>query len=128
MSRPPLKEVAELAQVSEPTVSRVLNGKPGVASATRDRVVAALAALGHTDVAEPSTTSRPLIGVIIPEMTNPIFPEIAHSVMNRLSRHGRVSLIGVATRDLQSEERYIEEFIASGAEGLVVVSGFFFYV
>ena len=38
MARPPLRLIADEAGVSEPTVSRVLNGRTGVAPATRDRV------------------------------------------------------------------------------------------
>lgn len=43
---PRLAEIAAQAAVSEATVSRVLNGRPGVADATRQRVLAALDVLG----------------------------------------------------------------------------------
>ena len=123
MSRPPLRDVATLAGVSEPTVSRVLNGRAGVADATRSRVVDALANLGFTEVPEPGAVRTGMVGVITGELTNPVFGELSQTIATRLARHGLIATLGVAARNLTPEERYVDEFIASGVDGIVMIAG-----
>ncbi len=127
MARPPLKVVAELAGVSEPTVSRVLNGRTGVAMATRDRVTAALAELGYDHDLRQSDPTRPksrgTIGIISGELVNPVFPELAHRIMERLAAHGLIATIGVADPNLAEEQRYVEEFMSTGVDGMVIIAG-----
>ncbi len=123
MTRPPLRDVASLAGVSEPTVSRVLNGRAGVAEATRTRVVAALADLGFTEVPEPGEIRTGVVGLITGELTNPVFGELSQTITNRLARHGLVATLGVAARNLTPEERYVDEYISAGVDGLVIVAG-----
>ncbi len=127
MVRPPLKVVAQLAGVSEPTVSRVLNGRAGVASTTKARVTAALADLGFDELPSPSdptrARSRGTIGIITGELVNPVFPELAHRVMERLTGHGLIATIGVAHNNLAEEQRYVEEFVSAGVDGLIFIAG-----
>ena len=77
---PRLADIAAQAAVSEATVSRVLNGKPGVAAPTRQRVLAALDVLGCERPARLRRRSAGLIGLVTPELTNPIFPAFAQAV------------------------------------------------
>ncbi len=121
--RPPLRDVARRAKVSEPTVSRVLNGREGVAPATRDRVLAALTEFGYTAVPKPAKTRRGAVGIVSAELTNPVFPLLVHEVVERLARHGVVATVGVAATGLASEERYVEEFGESGVDGIVFIAG-----
>lgn len=121
--RPPLRDVARRAKVSEPTVSRVLNGREGVAPATRDRVLAALTEFGYTAVPEPAKTRRGAVGIVSAELTNPVFPVLVHEVVERLARHGVVATVGVAATGLGSEERYVQEFGESGVDGIVFIAG-----
>ncbi len=123
MPRPPLREVAHRAGVSEPTVSRVLNGRVGVADGTRAKVVEALADLGFHDIPEPSAVRTGVVGLITGELTNPVFGEMSEGIITRLARHGLVTNLGVATRNLISEERYIDEFVTRGVDGLVMIAG-----
>lgn len=123
MSRPPLKDVANLAGVSEPTVSRVLNGRAGVAEATRRRVVAALEGLGYGVPEAPRRMPRNAVGIISGEITNPVFPALTHEVSARLARHGIVSTIGVAATDTGTEEQYVEEFRRVDVDGIVFIAG-----
>ncbi len=123
INRPALKDVAELASVSEPTVSRVLNGRPGVARSTRARVVAALAELGFTDVPEPRAVQRGVVGLIVGELTNPVFPAFAHHIGTRLGRHGILTSVAAADPRLAPEERNIDEFLSAGVDGMIFVGG-----
>ncbi len=121
-SRPKLQEVSELAGVSLATVSRVLNAKPGVAGDTRAKVLGVLADLGYQDVpVRPEQTG--VVGIVTPEMDNPIFPLIAQTIESRLARQGLLSMICPATSDTVNEQEYLDHFAKTNAAGIVVVNG-----
>ena len=66
--------------VSEATVSRVLNGKPGVSETTRDAVLTALDVLGYERPTQLRGERARLVGLVLPELQNPIFPALAEVV------------------------------------------------
>ena len=123
MDRPPLKSVAKLAGVSEPTVSRVLNGRPGVAATTRNRVVAALGELGFDEVPEPSRSRRNAIGIVCGEFNNPVFPTLIHHLSMQFGRHGLLTTVAITDPQLNPEERCISELVDCAADGLVLIGG-----
>lgn len=123
MSRPPLKTVAALAGVSEPTVSRVLNGREGVSDGLRARVVAALESLGFDDVPEPQTTRRGVIGIVCGEFLNPVFSTFVHHISTELGRRGYLCSVAVTDRELVPEERCIRELVQTGVDGIVFIGG-----
>src|SRR5690625_1366562 len=88
-----LTDVAEQAGVSTATVSRVLNGKPEVAAETRKAVLAALDLLGYERPERLRARSAGLIGLIVPELSNPVFPAFAQSVESVLSTMGYTPLL-----------------------------------
>jgi len=120
--RPKLNEVADLAGVSLATASRVLNGKQGVANSTRERVLEALSDLGYRDVPVRQQTNG-VIGIITPELDNPIFPVMAQAIEARLARQGMLAMICSATSDTVNEREYLDHFLSSEAAGVVVVNG-----
>src|SRR2546423_15479463 len=75
-----LAEVAKYAGVSEATVSRVLNGKPGISDATRAAVLTALDVLGYERPSKLRGQRARLVGLVLPELQNPIFPAFAEVV------------------------------------------------
>src|SRR6266700_883568 len=81
-----LAEVAKKVGVSEPTVSRVLNGKPGVSEATRQAVLTALDVLGYERPTQLRGERARLVGLVLPELSNPIFPAFAEVVGGALVR------------------------------------------
>jgi DNA-binding LacI/PurR family transcriptional regulator len=83
-----LTEVAARAQVSEATVSRVVNRRPGVAGRTRDAVEQAIAELGY----EPSNRGQ-LVAMITPWISNPFFADVAELVESALAPHGLKGVI-----------------------------------
>ncbi|MEM9651747.1 MAG: LacI family DNA-binding transcriptional regulator [Actinomycetota bacterium] len=122
-ARPPLRDVAALAGVSEPTVSRVLNGKDGVAAATRERVLAALTELGFDTAATIGAGRLNRVGIITGELTNPVFPKMVNAISERLARHDYVASVAVNTTELHPEDRYVQDFIEMGVDGFVFVAG-----
>ncbi len=122
--RPPrLRDVAELAGVSEPTVSRVLNGRTGVARATRDKVVDALAELGFDDAPPPVRSRSSVIGMLSGALTNPVFPLMISHIGSKLAAEGYLCTIALVDERQNPEERCIAEFIRAGVDGVIVVGG-----
>jgi alanine racemase len=120
--RPRLYEVAHLAGVSEATVSRVINGKPGVADRTRRQVLDVLSELGYRDV--PSRPHRTgVIGILTPELDNPIFPLLAQSIEARLARHDYVSMVCPTTAETINEQDYLDQLVSGNAAGAVIING-----
>lgn len=118
-----LQDVAALAGVSESTVSRVMNGKPGVSDRTRDRVVRVLAELGYApDVLHP-TPAVGVVGLIVPELDNPIFPKFVQTIEERLLARGYLCVLCCATRVGATEDDYLGSLIDRRVAGVIVVSG-----
>jgi DNA-binding LacI/PurR family transcriptional regulator len=83
-----ITEVAAQARVSEATVSRVVNRRPGVAGRTREAVERAIAELGY----EPTNRGQ-LVAVITPWLSNPFFSEVAELIESALAPHGLKGII-----------------------------------
>ncbi len=92
-----LADIAAQAGVSEATVSRVLNGKPGVAATTRHSVLAALDVLGYERPVRLRQRSEGLVGLITPELENPIFPALAQVIGQALTRQGYTPILATQT-------------------------------
>ncbi|WP_229734419.1 LacI family DNA-binding transcriptional regulator [Cellulomonas carbonis] len=118
-----LKDLAEQAGVSTATVSRVLNGKAGVSSQTRKSVLAALDVLGYDRPEKLRTRSEGLVGLIVPELTNPVFPALAQSIENSLAERGFTPLLCTQSPGGTTEDEYVEMLIEHGVDGIVFVSG-----
>jgi len=120
--RPRLSDIARIAGVSEATVSRVINGKPGVAEPTRRLVLDALSDVGYADVpSRPHHTG--LVGILTPELDNPIFATLAQSIEAKLARHHYVSVICPSTAETINEQDYLDHLVQSRAAGAVIVNG-----
>jgi len=118
-----LADIAAQAGVSEATVSRVLNGKPGVAEATRQAVLTALDVLGYERPAKLRQHSAGLIGLIVPELENPIFPAFAQAIESALARQGYTPVLCTQTPGGVGEDEYTKMLLERGVAGIVVVSG-----
>jgi len=123
MPRTRLVDLAERSGVSTATVSRVLNRKPGVSESTRQAVHRAMDALGYERPNHRVPTSAGLVGLIVPELTNPIFPAFAQSIETVLARHGYTPLLCTQTASGASEDEYVETLISAAVSGIVFVNG-----
>ncbi|GAA2312755.1 LacI family transcriptional regulator [Streptomyces kunmingensis] len=118
-----LADIAAQAGVSEATVSRVLNGKPGVAAATRQSVLAALDVLGYERPVRLRRHSAGLVGLITPELENPIFPALAQVVVQALTRQGYTPILATQTPGGSTEDELTEMLVDRGVSGIIYVSG-----
>ncbi|MQY14757.1 HTH-type transcriptional repressor CytR [Streptomyces sp. RB5] len=118
-----LADIAGQAGVSAATVSRVLNGKPGVAAATRRSVLAALDVLGYERPVRLRQRSAGLIGLIIPELENPIFPAFAQVIGEALTRQGYTPVLATQSPGGSTEDELTEMLVDHGVDGIIFVSG-----
>jgi DNA-binding LacI/PurR family transcriptional regulator len=118
-----LADIAAQAGVSEATVSRVLNGKPGVADGTRQVVLTALDVLGYERPSRLKQRSAGLVGLIVPELDNPIFPAFAQVIESALARQGYTPVLCTQTPGGVHEDDYTQMLLERGVSGIVFVSG-----
>ncbi|GAA4729281.1 LacI family DNA-binding transcriptional regulator [Isoptericola chiayiensis] len=118
-----LSDLAEQAGVSTATVSRVLNGKPGVASSTRQAVLAALDVLGYERPSALSGRSAGLVGLVVPELTNPVFPAFAQAIESILAQRGYTPLLCTQAPGGTTEDEYVSTLVDHSVDGIVFVSG-----
>ena len=123
-SRGRLADLASYAGVSEATVSRVLNDKPGVAAATRQAVLTALDVLGYERPSKLRRSSAGLIGLVVPELSNPIFPMLAQGIETHLAAAGYTPVLCTQTPGGVHEDEYVQMLLARGVSAIVFVSGF----
>src|SRR5918999_881117 len=120
-----LAEVARKVGVSEATVSRVLNGKPGVSDSTRQAVLVALDVLGYERPTKLRGERGRLVGLVLPELQNPIFPAFADVVGGALAQHGFTPVLCTQTAGGISEAEYIELLLQHQVSGVVFAGGLY---
>jgi alanine racemase len=118
-----LADIAAQAGVSEATVSRVLNDKPGVAPETRQAVLTALDVLGYERPARLRKHSAGLVGLVVPELENPIFPLFAQVIESVLAQHGYTPVLCTQTPGGVTEDEYVEMLLERSVAGIIFVSG-----
>src|SRR3954470_2518529 len=118
-----LAEVAAKVGVSEATVSRVLNEKPGVSDATRQAVLTALDVLGYERPAKLRGDRGRLVGLVLPELQNPIFPAFAEVMGAVLVQRGFIPLLCTQTAGGIPEADYVELLLQHHVSGVVFAGG-----
>ncbi|WP_265736771.1 LacI family DNA-binding transcriptional regulator [Actinacidiphila yeochonensis] len=118
-----LADIAAQAGVSEATVSRVLNGKPGVSATTRESVLAALDVLGYERPVRLRQRSAGLVGLITPELANPIFPAMAQVIGQALTRQGYTPVLATQSPGGSTEDELVEMLVERGVAGIIFASG-----
>lgn len=122
-SRTRLMDIAEQAGVSTATVSRVLNSKAVVAEETRRAVLSALDLLGYERPEKLRARSAGLIGLVVPELSNPVFPVYAQHIESELSANGYTPLLCTQAPGGVTEDQYIEVLVEHRVDGIIFVSG-----
>ncbi len=118
-----LSDIARQAEVSEATVSRVLNDRPGVSVETRQAVLIALDVLGYERPARLRKRSAGLVGLVVPELDNPIFPAFAQIIESALAQQGYTPVLCTQTPGGVPEDEYVEMLLDRQVSGIVFVSG-----
>jgi LacI family transcriptional regulator len=125
--RPTIADVARLAGVHASTVSRALDpaARHRISAAVAERVSAAAEQLGY----RPSALAAGLrsgrshtVGVLVPDLTNPVFPPIVQAIEAALARAGYVTLLASTEADAAKEAMLIRRMAAQGADGIILAS------
>jgi DNA-binding LacI/PurR family transcriptional regulator len=119
-----LTEVAAKVGVSEATVSRVLNGRPGVSAATTEAVLTALDVLGYERPTKLRGERARLVGLVLPELQNPIFPAFADVVGGSLAQVGLTPVLCTHTVGM-SEADYIDLLFEQRVSGVLFAGGLY---
>jgi LacI family transcriptional regulator len=122
--RPTINDVAREAGVSKASVSAVLNHKPGVSDRTRARVQAVMERLNYRPTGPvlgrgPSGRRRSL-GLIIKEMDNPYYTEVATGALAEGRKHGYTVLVASSEGDYEAEKEAVELMREQGVDGLII--------
>ncbi|MEK4294405.1 LacI family transcriptional regulator [Paenibacillus odorifer] len=122
-----IKDVAKIAGVSVATVSRVLNDSGYVNIDTRKKVEAAIKEMNYT----PNEVARSLykrksklIGLLLPDITNPFFPQLARGIEDQMQEHGYRIIFGNSDENEEKEFDYIQTFIQNNVIGMISSTNF----
>lgn len=118
-----LRDVSEASGVSEMTVSRVLRNRGDVSRSTRDRVMKAAKDLGYVPnkIAGGLASQRVnLVAVIIPSLSNMVFPEVLTGISQVLDDTGLQPVVGVTNYSPEREERVLYEMLSWRPSGVIV--------
>ena len=118
-----LRDVSEASGVSEMTVSRVLRNRGDVSDATRERVLEAARRLGYVPnkIAGALASQRVnLVGVIIPSLSNMVFPEVLGGISEALEDTGLQPVVGVTNYSPEREEAVLYEMLSWRPSGVIL--------
>ena len=120
-----IRDVARLAGVSPSTVSRVMNGTAHVEEDKKQKVLAAIQETGF----KPNELARALfkqsskiIGVIVPNIENPFFNELAKAVEEEAYRNGYKILLCNSNNNTEKELLNIQMLGRMKADGVIIVT------
>ncbi|MFI5889895.1 LacI family DNA-binding transcriptional regulator [Actinoplanes sp. NPDC051513] len=127
MTTPTLRDVAQLAGVHPATASRALNPqtRPLVNADTARKVLRAAESIGYqpNPIARSLKTARSsTVGLVIPDLTNPLFPPIVRGIEDVLTTAGYNAWIVNTDNDPGREEAQVESLRSRQVEGLIVAT------
>ena len=119
-----MKDVARAAGVGLKTVSRVVNGEPGVNAATAERVRSAIDRLGFrrndsARILRRGNTAS--IGLVLEDVADPFYSGLTRAVEEVARRHDSLVFAGSSDEDPERERELTLAFCARRVEGLIIV-------
>lgn len=120
-----MREVAALAKVSIKTVSRVVNGEPGVSPSLARKVMAAADRLDYRHNLTASSLRRSdgrsaTIGVVLEDVANPFSSALHRSIEDVAVQRGVLVLAGSSDEDGDRERRLVRAFASRRVDGLII--------
>ncbi|SEQ01037.1 LacI family DNA-binding transcriptional regulator [Thalassovita taeanensis] len=118
-----LRDVSEASGVSEMTVSRVLRNRTDVSQATREKVLKAAKQLGYVPnkIAGALASQRVnLVAVIIPSLSNMVFPDVMTGISGVLENTGLQPVVGVTDYLPEKEEKVLYEMLSWRPSGVII--------
>lgn len=118
-----LRDVSEASGVSEMTVSRVLRNRGDVSDATREKVLNAARELGYVPnkiAGALASNQVNLVAVIIPSLSNMVFPEVLTGINEVLEGTELQPVVGVTDYMPEKEERVLYEMLSWRPSGVII--------
>jgi DNA-binding LacI/PurR family transcriptional regulator len=115
-----LRDVARHAGVSVATASRVVSGLDNVRSETRERVERAMRELLYVPPGRRSETG--VIGLLVPDFENPIFPSLAQAIEKHATQAGLASILCSTTAAAFREVDYVHMLLDREVDGMIFIS------
>ena len=118
-----LRDVSEASGVSEMTVSRVLRNRGDVSEATREKVLKATKSLGYVPnkIAGALASKRVnLVAVIIPSLSNMVFPEVMTGISEVLDATDLQPVFGVTNYHPEREEKVLYQMLSWRPSGIII--------
>ena len=118
-----IQDVSEASGVSAMTVSRVLRNRGDVSVATRSKVLEATKSLGYVPnkIAGALASQKVnLVAVIIPSLSNMVFPEVMMGISEVLDGTGLQPVVGVTNYSSESEEKVLYEMLSWRPSGVII--------
>ncbi|TCD54420.1 LacI family transcriptional regulator [Alloscardovia theropitheci] len=120
-----MKTLADIAQkvgVSQATVSRVINGKPGVSEETRQTVMEAMQSLGMPR-SEATRTTTHEVALVTPDLNNPIFPAFTTAIVTQLAQRNVLPLLCTYTLGGATENSLLTMVMNRQIDGIIFIAG-----
>jgi DNA-binding LacI/PurR family transcriptional regulator len=114
-----LRDVAQHAGVSLATASRVASGSGAVKAETRARVEQAMRELLYVPSASAPTGA---IGLLVPELGNPIFPALAEEMERRATAAGFATILCNTAGSATREAEYVHMLLERRVDGMIFIS------
>lgn len=122
-SRPTIIDVAESAGVSKSTAARALAGSSNITDETRERVIKAAAAVGYerNHLAAGMRSGRSgMLGLVIPDIANPFWAEVARGAQDRAAKSGASLLVFSSDWDPEVEARHLGALRRARVDGAII--------
>lgn len=120
--QPSIKDVAQRAGVSIAAASYALNGREGVAENTRRRIMQAVEELNYqpSKFAQSMRTGKTdTIGLVLPDLSNPFFPQFAKAVQQSAGQIGKSVLLIDTSNDPAIEREGVKRLVSQGVDGII---------
>ena len=115
-----LRDVADHAGVSIATASRVATGSASVRAETRERVERAMRELLYVPRSRETATGA--IGLLVPELGNPIFPALAEEMERRAAQEGLATILCNTAGSALREAEYVHMLLEHRVAGMIFIS------
>ena len=120
-----MKDIARDLGVSVVTVSKVLRNHSDIGTDTRERVLQRVRELNYRPnlTAQSLVTGKTyLVGLIVPDLVNPFFAEVAKALSNALRHQGYCLIVSSSEEDSDFEKREIDQLLSRSLDALVIAS------
>lgn len=118
-----IKDIAKIANVSYATVSRALNGHKDVSQETREKILKICEQIGYSPNAIARglvTKSTNTIGLLVPDITSPFYPEVALGVEDEARKHGYNIFLCNSNWEMSRTETYFRLLLERRVDGIII--------